>query len=81
MVPKRKQGFGFRMDLVLHIDDKDVLNYIKHILGIAYVYILKSSSSALFSVISRAELLFIICIFSKYNLNKEPNFLAFGKVF
>lgn len=53
MVPKRKQGFGFRMDLVLHIDDKDVLNYIKHILGIAYVYI-KSSSSALFSVISRA---------------------------
>lgn len=72
MVPFRKQ---FRMDLVLHIDDKDVLNYIKHILGIGNVYI-KSSSSHLFSVISR-ELLFIICIFSKYNLNKHPNFGAF----
>lgn len=69
MVPKRKQGFGFRMDIVLHVDDKDVLNYIIKILGIGNVYILKSSSTALFSVISRAELLFIICIFSKYNLN------------
>lgn len=83
MVPKRKQGFGFRLDIKLHIDDKDVLNYIKHMLGIGNVYILKSSSSVLFSVISRAELLFIICIFSKYNLNttKHLNFLAFAKAF
>ena len=53
MVPKRNQGFGFRMDLVLHIDDKDVLNYIKHIFPGIGLYIHKSSSSA-FTVISRA---------------------------
>lgn len=34
-------------------------------------------------MISRAELLFIICLFAKYNLNttKQLNFLAFVKAF
>ena len=81
MVPSRGNGFGFRMDIKVHIDDKQALDYINQTLGIGNVYVNNKTFSVLFTVISRAELLIILSIFSKYNLNttKFLDFLAFAR--
>lgn len=83
LVPRRGNGFGFRFDIKVHMDDKQVLNYISQTLGIGNVYAYNKTFSAVFTVMSRAELLIILCIFSKYNLNstKHLNFLAFAQAF
>lgn len=67
----------------MHIDDVQVLNYIKDTLGIGTIHISKTEAKAYYSVSSRQELNIIIAIFSRYNLNstKHLDFLAFTQAF
>lgn len=77
--------FRFEFKITLHIDDLQVLNYIKSRLGFGIVNIWPKNNptSAFFYASTQNDVAIIIAIFSKYNLNstKHLNFLAFAKAY
>ena len=75
-------SFKFRFKILLHIDDKEVLYYIKNTLNIGKVSTLKST--AVFTVTAQKELSLILYIFTSIctlNTTKHLNLLAFKKAF
>ena len=76
-------SFMWNFSITLHIDDVEALNYIHNILGVGAVYLSNKYSRASFEVNSQQELLIILAIFAKYNLNstKHLNYLAFCEAF
>lgn len=74
---KNVNYFGFTFIVSLHVDDIQVLYYIRDTLGIGRVRSFRNMAT--FEVNPITELEVVIAIFSKYNLNstKHLNFLAF----
>lgn len=82
--PTSVNGFQFLFSIVLHDDDIKVLKYIQSMLGIGDVSNIGSKSSQVyFEVNIQSEILMIIAIFAKYNLNstKYLNYLAFVQAY
>lgn len=75
--------FQFAYEIKLHQDDIETLNYIRRTLGIGQVNLLTSDTKANFKVSSQENLIIILAIFSKYNLNttKHLDFLAFVQAY
>lgn len=71
----------FSFNIKLHVDDRDMLNFIQIFLGIGKVYTYGKASE--FVVNKQIEVKKIIDIFNNYPLNstKYLNFLAFKKAF
>jgi hypothetical protein len=80
-IAKNNNYFRFFFQIKLHIDDRNVLNFIKEYLGIGKIY--TSKNEATFVVTAKEEVKIIIDIFSKSPLNttKHLNFLSFKKAF
>lgn len=72
----------FRFIIELHIDDIEVLNYIKSKLNIG-ANIAVYGNSCRFAVVHRMDILKLISIFDKYNLNttKHLDYLDFKQAF
>lgn len=81
--PNKASSFTFKFKIKLHIDDLNVLNFIKDNLNIGKVIVSKSKPEATFEVNLQSEIAVIVAIFSKYNLNstKHLNFLGFSHAF
>jgi hypothetical protein len=81
--PNKANSFTFRFRIKLHIDDLDVLNYMKNILGIGKVITSQRKPEASFEVNIQQEIMIIIANFSRCNLNtlKHLNFLDFKQAF
>lgn len=82
-IKRSGKSFSFCFSISLHRDDVDVLNYIQSHLKVAPVKLMKSKAEAYFEVWGRNELLLLMVIFSKYNLNttKHLDFFAWAKAF
>ena len=78
---KQAKGFSFRFSIGLHIDDLNVLNYIKDKLGFGKVY--SSNNTCYFNVTKKEDILKLINIFDAYLLNstKRFNFLDLKKAY
>ena len=74
-------SFRFMFRIALHVDDKSVLEYIRTTLGFGNLY--ASRNCTIFNISSEQDILIILAIFAKYNLNssKHLNFLAFVEVY
>ena len=81
MITPLAKGFSFRFSIGLHIDDLNVLNYIKDKLGFGKVY--SSDNTCYFNVTKKEDILKLINIFDTYLLNstKRFNFLDFKKAY
>ena len=79
----RGNSFTFKFKIKLHIDDLEVLNFIKESLNIGKVIVSQSKPEATFEVNVHNEIAVIVAIFSKHNLNstKHLNFLDFSRAF
>ena len=75
------ESFIFKFTIGLHIDDQDVLNFIKNKLGFGLVYLYKNTVS--FIVTKKEDIWKLIDIFDKYTLNtsKFLDFIDFKKAF
>lgn len=73
--------FSFAFSIRLHIDDKDVLIYIKNLLSIGYIN--ESEGECKFSITDKEGLKKLLNIFDKYKLNttKYLDYLDFKKAF
>lgn len=85
IVPKGKvniKSFTFMFTIRLHIDDLEVLNFIKNLLGIGNVRV-SGSKECVFTVADKEGIIKLINIFDKYNLNttKYLDYLDFKKAF
>ena len=81
MLLRTRDGYGFKFQIQLHIDDINILYFIQSKLDIGKVYI--TGSAARFVVTNLDDTSKIIDIFSRYPLNttKLLNFLYFKKAF
>nr|WDZ67655.1 homing endonuclease [Leptographium wingfieldii] len=81
MLLRRQDGYGFRFQIQLHIDDLEVLHFIQGTLKIGNVYL--TESAAKFEASNVKDIQKIIDIFSKFPLNthKLLNFLDFKKAY
>ena len=81
MITPLAKGFSFRFSIGLHIDDLNVLNYIKDKLGFGKVY--SNDNTCHFNVTKKEDILKLINIFDTYLLNstKRFNFLDFKKAY
>ena len=81
MITPLAKGFSFRFSIGLHIDDLNVLNYIKDKLGFGKVY--SSDNTCYFNVTKKEDIFKLINIFDTYLLNstKRLNFLDFQKAY
>lgn len=81
MFLRTRDGYGFKFQIQLHIDDIKMLHFIQSTLEIGKVYI--TGSAARFVVTNVKETAKIIDIFSRYSLNttKLLNFQDFKKAF
>lgn len=81
MLLRRQDGYGFKFQIQLHVDDIKMLHFIQNTLGMGKVYI--TESAARFVVTNVKDTSEIIDIFSRYPLNtyKLLNFLDFKKAF
>ena len=72
----------FRFTIELHIDDKEVLNYIKSRLNIG-TEVAVYGNSCKFTVVHKKDIYVLISIFDKFNLNttKYLDYLEFKKAF
>jgi hypothetical protein len=79
MIAPLAKGFSFKFSIGLHIDDLNVLNYIKDKLGFGKVY--SSNNTCYFNVTKKEDIIKLIKIFDAYLLNstKRFNFLDFKK--
>jgi hypothetical protein len=75
--------YSFKFRILLHLNDIEVLYYIRNILGIGNIYISKTNSAVTYNVVNKDGILIILAIFAKYNLNttKHLNFLALAQAF
>ena len=82
---KNSNSFAFCFQIFIHIDDLQVLTFIKETLKIGNIVKSPSlnPSRANLRVSSQSELYIILAIFAKYNLNstKHLNFLSFVSAF
>ena len=69
--PNKANYFTFKFKIKLHIDDLNVLNFIKDNLNIGKVIVSQSKLEAIFEVNLKSVIAVIVSegIFSKYNLN------------
>ncbi len=76
-----KVSFVFRIDL--HVDDKDVLDFIRNKLEVGIVTIISDRAVAKFTVTNKEGIYKLISIFYKYNLNttKYLDYLDFCEAF
>lgn len=82
IISKRNDlNFVFSFAITMHIDEKEMLNFIQNTLGVGKVYI--SGNTAKLNVTKREDIIIIIDIFTKYRLQsiKYLNFLSFKKAF
>ena len=81
MIVSQVKGFSFKFSIGLHIDDLNVLNYIKDQLGFGNVY--SSYNSCHFNVTKKEDILKLINIFDIYLLNstKRFDYLDFKKAY
>ena len=77
----RATQFSFSLFIVLHIDDKKVLEYIRDTLNMGTVVV--SGNKVIFTIVKQEDINKIINIFTISPLNsiKHLNFLAFKKAF
>lgn len=75
--------YSFKFRILLHLDDIEVLYYIRNILGIGNIYISKTNPAVTYNVVNKDGIFIILAIFAKYNLNttKHLNFLALAQAF
>ena len=81
MIVTLAKGFSFKFSIGLHIDDLNVLNYIKDRLGFGNIYI--SDNTCHFNVTKKDDILKLINIFDIYLLNstKRFDYLDFKKAY
>jgi hypothetical protein len=81
MIVSLAKGFGFKFSIGLHVDDLNVLNYIKNKLGIGNIYI--SNNTCHLNVTKKDDILKLINIFDIYLLNstKRFDYLDFKKAY
>ena len=81
MIVSLAKGFSFKFSIGLHIDDLNVLNYIKDKLDFGNVYI--SDNTCHFNVTKKDDILKLINIFDVYLLNstKRFDYLDFRKAY
>lgn len=81
MIVSLVKGFNFKFSIGLHVDDLNVLNYIKDKLGFGNVY--TSNNTCHFNVTKKDDILKLINIFDIYLLNstKRFDYLDFKKAY
>jgi hypothetical protein len=81
MLLRTRDGYGFKFQIQLHIDDLKVLHFIHSTLAMGNIYI--TGSAARFVITSAKDTEKILNIFTKHTLNthKLMNFLDFKKAF
>jgi len=81
MIVSSIKGFSFKFSIGLHIDDLNVLNYIKDKLSFGNIYI--SNNTCHFNVTKKDDILKLINIFDIYLLNstKRFDYLDFKKAY
>jgi hypothetical protein len=81
MIVSLAKGFSFKFSIGLHLDDLNVLNYIKDKLGFGNVYY--SDNTCHFNVTKKDDILKLINIFDVYLLNstKRFDYLDFRKAY
>ena len=81
MIVSLAKGFSFKFSIGLHLDDLNVLNYIKDKLGFGNVYY--SDNTCHFNVTKKYDILKLINIFDVYLLNstKRFDYLDFRKAY
>ena len=72
MIVSLAKGFSFKFSIGLHIDDLNVLNYIRNKLGFGRVY--SSGNTCHFNVTKKDDILKLISIFDIYLLNSTKRF-------
>lgn len=76
-------SFSLEFEIHLHIDDKNLLFYIRDSLGVGTVYLREKSNSCSFIVGNEKDLRVLLAVFDKYKLNgiKYLDYLDFMKAF
>ena len=72
MIVSQVKGFSFKFSIGLHIDDLNVLNYIRNKLGFGRVY--SSGNTCHFNVTKKDDILKLINLFDIYLLNSTKRF-------